>query len=99
MKGGHPAGYPFLAFMVMVISMSFIFAWVFNGTKGSVLIVHLLHQAFNSWADVIPFYPKVCGSFVPMILVIALLFTGAVLACLAMRNRASFETSALGTSS
>ena len=41
MKGGHPAGFPFSLYMVMVVAMSFIFTWAFNGTGGSLLIVHL----------------------------------------------------------
>lgn len=97
-KGGHPAGYPFLAFMVMIISMTFIFTWVFNGTKGSVLIVHLLHQSFNSWADAIPFYPRVCGTFVPLMITIVILFVVAILVSSTKRNSPSLEVHALGKS-
>jgi CAAX protease family protein len=70
MKGGHPAGFPFALYMVMVMGMTFIFTWVFNATKGSLLLVHLLHQSVNSSAETIPFYPKACGSVIPMIIVI-----------------------------
>jgi membrane protease YdiL (CAAX protease family) len=70
MKGGHPAGFPFALYMLMVFGMAFIFTWVFNATNGSLLLVHLLHQSINSWAETIPFYPKACNSVLPMIIVI-----------------------------
>ena len=70
MKGGHPAGFPFWLYMIMVMGMTFIFTWVFNATKESLLLIHLLHQSINSWAETIPFYPKACGSVLPMALVV-----------------------------
>jgi membrane protease YdiL (CAAX protease family) len=54
-KGGHPAGYPFPIFLVMIIALTVIFTWLAQHTSGSVLLAHLLHQSFNAWAESIPF--------------------------------------------
>jgi membrane protease YdiL (CAAX protease family) len=78
MKGGHPAGFPFHLYMVMVVAMSFIFTWAFNGTGGSLLIVHLLHQSVNTWTEVLPSYPKAVGSVVPAMCTTAILVIWAI---------------------
>lgn len=70
MKGGHPAGYPFPPYLLMVLAMTFIFTWIFNGSGGSLLIVHILHQSLNAWAEAIPFYPRACRSYFPFIITI-----------------------------
>ena len=68
MKGGHPAGYPFWLFTVMVFCITFLFSAAYNGTSGSVLIVHLLHQGLNAAVEAIPVYPKAVHSILPMCL-------------------------------
>lgn len=73
MKGGHPAGYPFPLYLLMTLALTFAFTWIFNNTNGSLLLVHLLHQSLNAWAEAIPFYPKATGSLLPMIITIVLL--------------------------
>jgi uncharacterized protein len=78
MKGGHPAGYPFLLYLLMTLAMTFAFTWVFNNTYGSLLLVHLLHQSLNAWAEAIPFYPKATVSLLPMIIAIVLLGVVAI---------------------
>ena len=39
----------FLAYLVLVVSMSFILSWLFNGSRGSVLLAILGHNGIN-WA-------------------------------------------------
>jgi membrane protease YdiL (CAAX protease family) len=78
MKGGHPAGYPFPLYLLMTFAMTFTFSWIFNNTNGSLLLVHLLHQSINAWAEAIPFYPRATGSLVAMIIAIVLLSVVAV---------------------
>jgi hypothetical protein len=41
---------PPLQFFVLVVAQSVVFTWVYNGTRGSVLLVILMHGAFNSFA-------------------------------------------------
>ena len=45
---------PFALFMVSTLSMSILFAWLFNRTRGSVLPALVLHTAVNAWSWVIP---------------------------------------------
>lgn len=77
-KGGHPAGYSFWLFTVMVMSITFLFSAAFNGTSGSVLIVHLLHQGLNAGVEAIPVYPRAVESIVPMVLASGMFFLIAV---------------------
>ena len=41
----------FVAFALVVMLNAFIFTWVFNNTRGSLLIVILLHSAFNAGSN------------------------------------------------
>jgi uncharacterized protein len=61
-KGGHPAGFKLLPYLVMTFVLAFIFTTVFNRTGASILLVHLLHQTFNSWSEAIPFFPRATGN-------------------------------------
>jgi uncharacterized protein len=62
MKGGHPAGFKLLPYLVMTFLLAFIFTTVYNRTSGSILLVHLLHQSVNSWSEAIPFFPRATGN-------------------------------------
>ena len=73
-KGGHPGGYPFWLFSIMVMTMSFLFTAAFNGSFGSVLIVHLLHQSFNATGESIPSFPRSVNSFAPVLFALSMLF-------------------------
>ncbi len=57
MQGGHPAGYSILVFFVMVLSITLIAGFIFNATRGSILISHLLHQSFNAWGEGLRIFP------------------------------------------
>jgi membrane protease YdiL (CAAX protease family) len=71
-KGGHPAGYALIPYLVMVFAFSFIFTTVFNRTSGSILLVHVLHQSMNAWTEAVPFFPRAAHSVVPHYVMIAL---------------------------
>jgi uncharacterized protein len=43
--------YPFLGFLVMVVAISVVMTWIWDSTRGSVLIAALFHAAMNTgWA-------------------------------------------------
>src|SRR5207302_1283581 len=46
------AGFP--VFMIGVIAGAVIFTWLFNNTRGSVLLVMLFHTFINMWIEVFP---------------------------------------------
>lgn len=45
---------PFLVFMLLSIAGVIVFNWVFNNTRGSVLLVMIFHAAANTWTDIVP---------------------------------------------
>lgn len=51
---------PPLQFIVLMVAQSVVFTWVYNGTRGSVLLVTLMHGAFNSFVSFMA--PVVFGS-------------------------------------
>jgi membrane protease YdiL (CAAX protease family) len=67
-----------VAFMLFSIAMTIVYTWVFNNTRGSLLVVTLLHASQNAWANLLsdnsarPFYFTVgLLALVAIILVIA----------------------------
>ena len=53
---------PTLQFILFVVAQSVVFAWVYNGTRGSVLLVILMHGSANTVARL--FGPTLIGSAV-----------------------------------
>jgi hypothetical protein len=51
---------PPLQFILLVVAQSVVFAWVYNGTRGSVLLVILMHGSANTVARLIG--PTLIGS-------------------------------------
>ena len=41
----------------MVLAIGLILGALFNATRGSVLVAHLLHQSFNGWAEGLRIFP------------------------------------------
>jgi membrane protease YdiL (CAAX protease family) len=71
-KGGHPAGYPLWLFVLMIFAISPLFTIVFNGSRGSLLLPHLLHQSFNAAVESVPIYPRVTHSLFPILISISI---------------------------
>ena len=53
---------PFAWFMVRQIADAVVYTWVYNNTKGSLLLVTLLHAASNTAGVFLPVYNTVSGS-------------------------------------
>lgn len=50
--GSSQAGASFLPFVFSTMVLSILFTWVFNNTRGSVLLAYLFHAATNTWTRV-----------------------------------------------
>lgn len=79
---GHPAGYPMLPFLLMLVGLNVVFTRFYNITGGSLLLVHCFHQSFNAWAEAIPFFPKVVGGPQPFYFAAALIWILALVVLL-----------------
>jgi membrane protease YdiL (CAAX protease family) len=82
---------PFVAFVISVIGMTILFTWVFNNTRGSILLAILLHAAINSApAMLLLLFPSLGG----IMLQLSLLLTWIVVAVLiiaATRGHLSYQ--------
>jgi membrane protease YdiL (CAAX protease family) len=43
---------PFASFAIRAIALTILFTWLYNHTRGSVLLAYLMHAAFNTWTRV-----------------------------------------------
>src|SRR5437588_7700884 len=43
------------AFYIMVMAMAYVFTWVFNNTRGSLLLAILLHATINTATIMLPY--------------------------------------------
>lgn len=86
-RGGPGTGWAafltnFPIFFLMVISMTILFTWVFNHTRGSVFMAILLHASINTFSIVVPLFtapivkdwdlPILIAVMVPAVLVVIL---------------------------
>jgi uncharacterized protein len=44
---------PFASFAIRAVALTILFTWVYNHTRGSVLLAYLLHAGFNTWTRVL----------------------------------------------
>ncbi len=58
-QGSTFTSIPPLSYLLLTMATSIIFTWVFNNTRGSVLLVHLLHQAGSVWRGI--YHPDPAG--------------------------------------
>lgn len=52
------AASPFLSFMLLSIGGVVVLNWVFNNTRGSVLLAMMFHAAANTWTDIVRIPPN-----------------------------------------
>ena len=55
--GTSQAHIPLALFLLSVVAMSILFAWLVNRTAGSVVVALVLHTAINFWPSVVPVLP------------------------------------------
>jgi membrane protease YdiL (CAAX protease family) len=68
-----------LGFSLLVIANSIQFTWVFNNTRGSVLLVAVLHGASNTWAGYLDPFRGYFGNALAVVAVSALVSVVIVL--------------------
>ncbi|HKJ38443.1 MAG TPA: CPBP family intramembrane glutamic endopeptidase [Anaerolineales bacterium] len=54
LTGSSQAGVSFLGFLLSTVSLTIIFTWMYNHTRGSVLLAYLLHGSTNTWTRIFP---------------------------------------------
>ena len=80
--GSSQAQIPPALFLLSVVAMSVVFAWLANHTAGSVVAALLFHTAINFWPAVVPVLPT-ADSYQAYALVVVVL---CLLALLALRT-------------
>lgn len=48
---------PFASFAIRAVALTVLFTWLFNHTRGSVLLAYIMHAAFNTWTRVFSIDP------------------------------------------
>jgi membrane protease YdiL (CAAX protease family) len=85
---GHLLG--FVAFVIWTIALAVIFTWVFNNTRGSLLLVILLHASINTAPGVLlpSLFPSLAGFGLSWFLVWVVVALGVLAAT---RGRLSYQ--------
>ncbi len=47
------SGYPFPAWFIGTVAVSFVYTWLYNSTQGSLLVVTLFHVLWNTFGVVV----------------------------------------------
>ena len=50
--GSSQADWSFVSFLISTVAMSVLYTWMYNNTRGSVLMAYLFHAAANTWSQV-----------------------------------------------
>ena len=48
----------FASFAIRMIALTILFTWMFNNTRGSVLLAYMLHASGNTWTRIFSIYPS-----------------------------------------
>jgi uncharacterized protein len=92
--GTSQAHIPVALFLLSVVAMSVLFAWLVNWCTGSVVVALLLHTAINFWPSIIPVLPTSQG-YRPYAFLVAML----VVLALGLLTQKHVADSKLGTGS
>ena len=65
---GDPHALPFWFFALNMLASAILYAWVFNRTGGSLLLVLLLHAAVNTGIVMLPIMPVIVGDTRPLVI-------------------------------
>lgn len=75
---------PFPSFAIRAVALTILFTWVYNHTRGSVLLAYLIHASFNTWTRVLsidtagnPFQDWMMTVVMVMLAAIVVISTGA----------------------
>ena len=83
---------PFVAFVISVIGMTVVFTWVFNNTRGSILLAILLHASINTAPAMLPLlFPSLEGTLLFALSRLLAWVVVAVLIIAATRGRLSYQ--------
>ena len=52
LTGSSQADWSFPSFLISTIALTVLYTWMYNNTRGSVLMAYLLHAASNTWSQV-----------------------------------------------
>jgi len=75
---GGQNGTPFLAFLASSVVAVFLYVWVYDHTRGSLLIATLLHGSMNTWAGILPF-PSTSPTFFWLLTVVQVVVVAVVI--------------------
>lgn len=50
--GSSQTDWSFISFLISTIAMTVLYTWMYNNTRGSVLMAYLFHAAANTWSQV-----------------------------------------------
>jgi hypothetical protein len=78
LTAGDPHDLPFWLFALHSIASAILFTWVFNKTRGSLLIMLLLHAAVNTGIVALPIMPAAIGDVRPLIIAYVLQIIAAI---------------------
>jgi membrane protease YdiL (CAAX protease family) len=82
LTGSSQAGASFIGFLISTVSLTIIFTWIYNHTRGSVLLAYLLHGATNTWTQIFAIdhnaNPWVSGAMTGLSLLVAVILVIAL---------------------
>lgn len=75
-SGTSQADMSFINFLASTVALTVLFTWMYNNTRGSVLMAYLLHAAANTWTRVFPIDHG--GATLGWIVTILLIFSAVI---------------------
>jgi membrane protease YdiL (CAAX protease family) len=70
---------PFGLYALLTIPLTILITWVYHGSGNSLLLVMLFHAAINTWSGPFMIIPEAAGSTRPLVLVVMLTWSLAIL--------------------